>query len=470
MDDDIRLSWIFYTAILLFIAAYFAVSETAFASASRTKIRISAERGDSAAIKALHILDHFDRAITTILIGTNIVHLGAAAIVTANITRLFGLSAVSISTPVMTIIVFFAAEMLPKSIGKKNPEKYAKATAPLLLLFMKLFGPLSVLLTKFGELAAKATKGDPEVSVTEDELYDLIEDMTDKGSLDEGRGSLLTSALQFGDVIAESILTPRVDLDAIDIETPPEKIVEHIRKGTHSRYPVYEDNIDNIIGVLQIRTYLKAYYQKGNEIDTRDLLDEVIFVHQSTAVDEVLIKLTREQRNMAVVTDNYGGTLGIVTIENIVEVLFGDIWDEDDIVEEPVVELATGEYLVDADETLQEVFDEIDYEDSEDNDERLNKRMNEWTFEQFDDIPEPGDHFIYQGLKVQIQAMDNHRITKLKISKIRNEQEAHQRENEGNKGLKKAEEAVQADNLEEPQDPEEIIEQQKPDKEKEQRR
>lgn len=435
MDDDIRLSWIIAVIILLLIAAYFAVSETAFASASRTKIKTSAERGDANARKALYVLDHFDRAITTILIGTNIVHLSAAAIVTANVTRIWGLSAVTLSTIVTTIVVFFAGEMLPKSIGKKNPERYAKSTAALLIFFMKLFTPASAFLTKVGEMAARLTKGDPEVSVTEDELHDIIDDMTEQGSLDQDQGSLLSSALQFGDITAESILTPRVDMDAIEVNTPVKDIVDMVKKGTHSRYPVYEGTIDNIIGVLQIRSFLKKYIRQGDNLKIRDMLDDIFYVHQSTEIDELLQRLTRQHLNMAVVTDNYGGTLGIVTIENIVEVLVGDIWDEDDIVEEPIKKIGENRYLVDADETVKDFFDEIDYEDPEDNEELLNTLMGEWTFEQFDEIPEEGDSFRYHNLKVKITEMDHRRILQLMV-KVSPEPKADQADESGDRRKK----------------------------------
>lgn len=228
MDDGSRLPWTpwIIAIILLFCAAYFAVTETAFASASRNKIKSSAERGDQRA-KALYVLDNFDRAISTLLICTNIVHISAASIVTVAVTKLWGLGAVSISTIITTIVVFFAGEMLPKSIAKKYSEKFAKACAGTLYFFMKLFAPLSALLTAIGQAAAKLTKGDPQISVTEDELYDIIEDMTEEGSLNEEQGDLISSALQFGEVTVESVLTPRVDLVAIDIEDSHEEILSH---------------------------------------------------------------------------------------------------------------------------------------------------------------------------------------------------------------------------------------------------
>lgn len=415
MDDGSRLPWII-AIILLFCAAFFAVTETAFASASRNKIKTSADRGDGRAKKALYVLDNFDRAISTLLICTNIVHISTASIVTVAVTRLWGLSAVSVSTILTTIVVFFAGEMLPKSIAKKYSEKFAKACAGPLCFFMKLFGPISAVLSAIGQAAAKLTKGDAQISVTEDELYDIIEDMTQEGTLDEEQGELISSALQFGEVTVESVLTPRVDLVAIDITDSQEEILSLIKAQNHSRLPVYEGSIDNIIGVLQIRRFIKAYLHQGSGLDIKALLDEVFFIHQSTNIDELLPIMSKRRMNMAVVTDNYGGTLGIVTIEDILEELVGEIWDEDDVVEETIVDLAPGVCEADADVSVSNLFEHMAFEDPEDDEELVNTLMGEWAYTQFTAIPKTGDSFVYHGLEVRVSAMEHNRILKLKAS------------------------------------------------------
>ncbi len=422
MDGDSRLPFIL-AILLLFCAAYFAVAETAFASASRNKIKTAADRGDSRAESALYVLDHFDRAISTLLIGTNIVHIAAASLVTVAVTRLWGLNAVSVSTIVTTIVVFFAGEMLPKSIAKKYPERLSKATAPSLRFFMLLFWPVSSLLTLIGRGAAALTKGDPEISVTEDELYDIIEDMTEEGSLDEEQGDLISSALQFGEVTVESILTPRVDLEAIDIDDSLEEILSQVKSQNHSRLPVYEKSVDNIIGILQIRRFIKSYLREGQALDLRSLLDEPFFIHQSTNIDELLPLLSKNRANMAVVTDNYGGTLGIVTVEDILEELVGEIWDEDDVVEEPIVSLGEGVVLADADESVSDVMEQLDYEDPDEDEELVNTRMGEWAYEQFTSIPQVGDSFRYHQLEITVSAMEHNRIRKLKVSLLPREEE-----------------------------------------------
>ena len=422
MDDGSRLPWII-AALLLVCAAFFAVTETSMASASRSRIKASAERGDFRAKKTLYVLDNFDLAISTLLICTNIVHIAAASIVTLAVTRKWGVSAVSISTIITTIVVFFAGEMLPKSVAKKYSDTLALSCAPVLCFFMKLFAPLSKLLTWIGQAAAKLTPGDSQISVTEDELYDIIEDMTEEGSLDEDQGDLISSALQFGDVTVESVLTPRVDIVAININSSHAELLSLIKSTNHSRLPVYEGSIDNIIGVLQIRKYIKAYLRLGENLDIKPMLDEVFFVHQSTNIDELLPILSKRKLNIAVVTDNYGGTLGIVTVEDILEELVGEIWDEDDVIEEPMVEIGDGVYEVGADETVSDVFDQLGYEAPENDEELVNTLMGEWAYEKFDTIPKPGDSFRYHQVLVTVKDMNHNRIMKLTVALLPAEEE-----------------------------------------------
>ena len=427
MDDGSRLPWIL-AVLLLFCAAFFAVAETAYASCPKSRVKAAAERGDARAKTALLILDDFDKAISTLLICTNIVHIATASIVTVAVTKLWGLSAVSISTIVTTIVVFFAGEMLPKSIAKKYSEPLALATGPVLRFLMKVFTPLSALLTWIGQSAAKLTPEENPVSFTEDELYDIIEDMTEEGSLDEQQGELISSALQFGEVTVESVLTPRVDLVAVDISSSLESILAVIKTTNHSRLPVYEGSIDNIIGVLQIRKFIKAYLRLGNNLDLRPLMDEVFFIHQSTNIDELLPVMSKRKLNMAVVTDNYGGTLGIVTVEDILEELVGEIWDEDDVVEENFVELGDGIYMVGADESVTDVFEQLGFEDPEEDEELVNTLMGEWAYEQFSAIPKVGDSFRYHRVQVTVAAMTHNRILKLKVALLPETEEGGQAE------------------------------------------
>lgn len=416
MDDASRLSLI-VVILLILCAAYFAVAETSFASVSKVRIKIRAERGEAKAIRALKVLDNFDLAITSILICTNIVHLSAASIATLAVTRMFpGVSgAVTISTFVMTLVVFFAGEMLPKSIAKKYSERLSLAVAGSLWFFMTVLKPLATLLTAIGNFAAKLAKADPQISVTEDEIYDIIEDMTEEGSLDEERGELISSALQFAETTVESILTSRVDIVALDIDDPVDEMLSTIRSETHSRLPVYDGSIDNIIGILSIRKFIKTYLREGEKMDVRALLDEPYFIHGSTNIDGLLPVMSKKRLNMAVVTDNYGGTLGIVTVEDILEELVGEIWDEDDDIEEPYIALDDGSWDCDAEMNVGDVFELLEFDDPEEDDEFTNKLLGEWAYEQFAAIPTVGASFDYHGLHVTVGQMQHNRILRLNV-------------------------------------------------------
>ena len=416
MDDGSILSVLIILALLLF-ADYFAVCETSFAAVSRIRLKTAMERGDRRANKAMYVCERFDKAITTILIGTNIVHLSCASYVTVLVTRRWGLSAVTLSTFVTTLVVFFVGEMLPKSVAKKYSLRLALGTASSLVFFMHLLTPVSFVLTKIGEFASRLTKGDSEVSVTEDELYDIIENMTDEGDLDSEQGDLVHSALAFGDLTAESILTARVDMETIDVDGPLEEILAQVKASRHSRIPVYQDSVDNIIGVLQIRRFMREYLQKREKTDLRSLLDEPYFVHQSAKIDELLSVMSSKKINMTIVTDSYGGTVGIVTVEDILEELVGEIWDEDDEVVEPCVDHGDGSYSFDAGVDIEDAFEFMDYEDPDETD-FDHKLLGEWAYEQFDAIPKEGDSFTYNGLRVTVEKVQQRRIMKLHIQRL----------------------------------------------------
>lgn len=416
MDDGSILSVLIILALLLF-ADYFAVCETSFAAVSRIRLKTAMERGDRRANKAMYVCERFDKAITTILIGTNIVHLSCASYVTVLVTRRWGLSAVTLSTFVTTLVVFFVGEMLPKSFAKKYSLRLALGTASSLVFFMHLLTPVSFVLTKIGEFASRLTKGDSEVSVTEDELYDIIENMTDEGDLDSEQGDLVHSALAFGDLTAESILTARVDMETIDVDDPLEEILAQVKASRHSRIPVYQDSVDNIIGVLQIRRFMREYLQKREKTDLRSLLDEPYFVHQSAKIDELLSVMSSKKINMTIVTDSYGGTVGIVTVEDILEELVGEIWDEDDEVVEPCVDHGDGSYSFDAGVDIEDAFEFMDYEDPDETD-FDHKLLGEWAYEQFDAIPKEGDSFTYNGLRITVEKVQQRRIMKLHIQRL----------------------------------------------------
>jgi len=329
MDPDSQLSC-FLIVILLALAAYFAVAETAFASVSYTRMKLIADRGDDRAKKALYILDNFQSAISTLLICTNVVHISVASMVTVMVTRLWGLSYVTISTIVTTLAVFFLGEMLPKSIAKKDPEKYALPCAGPICACMKLLAPIAALLARIGELAVKLSKKEPELSVTEDELHDIIEDMAEEGSIDEDQEDLISSVLEFTDVKTRNIYTPLEDVVALDISTPADEAFEFIRDQGHSRILIYRGDKSRVRGILQIRKYLKSYLQTGEIPDFRSMIDKPYYVSAGRPADELLSDMSDHRQNIAVVRNGKGEVLGIVSMEDILEELVGDILDEED--------------------------------------------------------------------------------------------------------------------------------------------
>lgn len=422
MDDGSQLTWLI-VILLLFAAMFFAITETAFASVSRVRLKTDAERGDKRAERALYVTEHFDRAITTLLICTNIVHIATASIVTVYVTKRWGVSAVSVSTLITTLVVFFFGEMLPKSIARKYSEPLSLATAGILSFLMMILKPAAALLTLIGNTVAKATKGDDETSVTENDIYDIIEDMTEEGTINEEQSELISSALEFGDVTVENILTSRMDVAAIDIDMPQEEILQFIKEQNHSRLPVYEGSIDNIIGILHIRKYIRYYIRKGEALDIKPLLYEPFFIHQSTKIDDLLAIISRNKVNLAVVTDNYGGTLGIVTDEDILEELVGEIWDEDDRAVRNVVPMTDGSYSVNPEEDVLDVLDELGVQYTEEQEENIgHKLMNELAYEAFPSIPVAGDSFHYLGTKISVLVMRHNRIMRLKVRRLTKEE------------------------------------------------
>ena len=415
MDPDSRA--IILILLLVLGAIYCAATETALASVSRNRIKIKADKNNARAKKVLAVLDNFDDAITTLLICTNICHIVSASVVTALVTKKWGLSAVTASTFIMTFAMFFVAEMLPKSIGKKLNEPICLAAAGSLSVLMKLLKPASKFLSALGALTLKLLPGGEEVSVTEDEIYDIIEDMKEEGSIDEEKSELISSALSFGDLTASSVLTPRVDIEGIEVHMPQKEVLQYVMDHNRSRLVVYDGTVDNIVGVLRTRNFLKQYLRQKAIPNVRKMMDEVFYAHQSMPIDELLNNMSQKKFSMAVVLDGFGGTLGLVTMEDMLEEIVGEIWDEDDEIKEPIVKLTDDVYLASADETVGSVFDFIKFDEpDEDEAERFkNLLMADWVYEMIGDIPKVGDSFKCHNLEINVEEIEHNRIRKLKI-------------------------------------------------------
>ena len=417
-------SW--YYVLLFFLilgGGYFAGSEIAYASVNKIRIKNYAEDGDTRAKKALYILNNFDKSISTLLVGNNLMHIGAATTATVIATRTWGQGAVAYSTLITTLVVFLVSEMIPKNLAKSRNEDFALAVAESLYVLMKLLTPVVFFFTSISKGVSKLFKKQEEPTVTEDELYDILETIKEEGSLEAGKSKLISSALEFADVTAQDALTARVDVVAIDIDSTCDEILQTIKEEKYSRLPVYEDNIDHIIGILNIRKFLKVYMKQGNHINLRALLDPPYFVPKTTKIDDLLQEMSRRKLHMAIVNDDYGGTLGIMTVEDILEELVGEIWDEDDEVIEEFIPMGGNRYEVDAEFDVDDAFELMRYENY-DKDELWHKTMGSWVLEHFDYVPKEGDCFEYRGVTVTVLTIDNKRITKLlvKVNEIDNKE------------------------------------------------
>ncbi len=330
MDSD---SWIQMILLVLLIigAAYCAASEISYASINKIRVKNYADNGDIRAKKAMYISNKFDQALTTILIGNNLTHIGFASLATLISTQLWGVESVKYTTIVSTVVVFLISEMIPKSYAKTNSVKFALAVSSSLLVLMKIFSPVAFLFTSISRMLSKVFPERQEPAITEEEFYDMIETVQAEGILDRDKQKLVHSALDFDVITAGDIFIPRKDVVALDIDSTQEEILQKIKTQKYSRLPVYKGCMDNIIGILQTRQFLKLHI-KHVDFDVQSLLLKPYFVRKKSPVDDLLKAMSSKKLHMSIVVDDCEKTLGIVTVEDILEELVGEIWDEDDVV------------------------------------------------------------------------------------------------------------------------------------------
>ncbi len=402
--------------VLIVVGGLLAGMETAYSSCNRIRLKYNAENGDVKSERVLKIIEQSDKSITTILILLNIIHILAASIATVLAIRLLGEIGSLVSTVILTILIFTFSEVIPKSIAKDNADAYAISSAPILRFLVIILTPFSYVLSASGRLLRKILgTNTKEPTMTEDELQSMIETIEEEGVLESDQSELIQSAIDFLDTTASDILTPRVDIVAVDIDWRKEKIDGTVIKEKYSRLPVYENTIDNIIGVLQSRKYLKGMLN-NSDIDIAAIMDKPIFVHQSMLVNTLFEMMSVKRVHMVIVTDDYGGTAGLITMEDIMEELVGDIYDEDDIVEEEYIYLDDGILEIAGEVRMDEMLDILDIPYNDDIIEH--KTVSAWTMEHLQNIPTVGDSFEDFGLHVSIKELDGMRIEKILIKAI----------------------------------------------------
>lgn len=384
-------------------SAYFSATETAFSSLNKTRIKTLAEDGHKRAKLVLKLSNDYDRLISTILIGNNIVNILAASLGTLMFVKLLGEDiGATVSTVVVTVVVLIFGEISPKSIAKDFPEKFAMFSAPIIQFLIWILTPLNFLFWLWKKFLSLFLKKKDDEKLSQAELLMFVEEVQEGGSIDTNEGHLLRNAIEFGDLKAEDILTHRVDLEALPVDATPEEVAEQFENSKFSRLPVYKEDIDHIVGIL----HLKDFYGI-NGITTQpisEIMTPPLFIHRTEKISDLLKQLQATKSHMAVVVDEYGGTLGIVTMEDILEELVGDIWDEHDDVSEDVRNIGYDTYRVNCSMSMDDFCQQFDIDARSES-----STVNGWISEQLDKIPEKGDKFSYKNLDITVTDIDSHR-------------------------------------------------------------
>ena len=396
-------------AICIAFSAYFSASETAFSSLNRARMKAMAEQGDKRAERALALAEQYDRLLSTLLIGNNIVNIAAASIGTVMFVRYYGDLGATISTVVITIVVLIFGEISPKSLAKDSPERFAMLSAPLLRILMWVLAPLNFLFSQWKKLLTVIFRVKDDRRLTQQELLVLVDEVEQEGGIDRDEGELLRSAIEFPDQEAEDILTHRVDLEAVQMNASREEVAKVFRESRYSRLLVYGEDLDDIRGVIHLKDFCDA--PEGAAL--KDMMTSPLFVPPSVKISALLRRLQRSKSHVAVVSDEFGGTLGIVTLEDILEELVGEIWDEHDEVEEPVRQTGEGAYRISCAEGP-EILKDLFHEDPGDD----NTTLGGWVAEQLGHIPVQGDTFLWEELKVTVTKTDGRRVLEVEVRKL----------------------------------------------------
>ena len=397
-------------AVCLLLSAYFSATETAFSSANTTRLKTLAEKGSGNAALALKLLEQYDRLLSTILIGNNIVNIATASIGTVLFVRHYGDAGATISTVVVTVVVLIFGEISPKSIAKDCAERCAMLSAPILRVLIWVLMPLNLLFSLWKKLLNKVFRLSGESKMSQEELLMLVDEVQQEGSIDRDEGELLKNAIGFSEQEAQDILIHRVDLAALPVTAGKEEVAALFTQTKYSRLLVYDGSIDHILGTV----HQKDFYVGCGVTDKplRDIIAPPVFALENEPIRLLLKKLQQAKTHVAVVVDEYGGTCGIVTMEDILEELVGEIWDEHDEEEVFLRKLGPDTYAVDA---AMDLADFAAYFRLKTDSEMVS--VSGWVMEQFGRVPEAGDSFTLDGLRVQVTRVENHRIEEIRVER-----------------------------------------------------
>jgi len=400
-------------AALMALAAFFSAAEMAYSSANRLRLENAKDEGSRSAALACHILDWYDDALGAILIGNNLTNMSVSSLVTVITVMTLGEKYTWLTTAVITILIIVFSESMPKIVAKRNANRYALKFSYMIRGLMFLLTPPVRLTVWLVRLISSPFRGEEESGRdVADELQTLIETVEDEGVIDEERSELLQAALEFSDISASEVMTSRVDLMAIDVDDDWEDILKIIHDSPYSRLPVYEDSIDNIIGVLYLNHFYKALVDVP-ELDVRAFMIEPLYVYKTLKLPSVLSELRRRKTHMAIVTDDYGGTMGAITMEDVLEQLVGEIWDESDEIERDISVRDAGIYEVAGDLNIYDLLDYLEID--EDSFEAESATVGGWTLEMHGAFPKAGESFRYENLTVTVLEMDGLRVEKVLV-------------------------------------------------------
>ena len=399
-------------AICLILSAYFSATETAFSTMSKTRLKTLAEKENKRAALAVKLSEKYDKLLSSILIGNNIVNILLASLGTVVFVGLLNGDqelGSTVSTAVITVVVLLVGEITPKTAAKNRPEKFAMFSAPIIQFIIWILTPISFLFNLWQKLVNKIFRKDEDAKTSQEELLMIVDEVEQEGSIDNDEGDLLRNAIEFTERKAEDILTHRVDLEGIPRDATKEEVAELFAETRFSRLLVYEDSIDKITGVI----HLKDFYTRNGiiEEDLETIITPPVYIHKTEKINELLKLLQTNKSHIAVVLDEYGGTLGIVTMEDILEELVGDIWDEHDEVVEEIVQLDETTYRVDCNTGLNTFCDEFDV----DIESESSTSVSGWLMEVLDKLPVIGDSFSYENLDIQVTETDDHRPTYIRV-------------------------------------------------------
>ncbi|MBR3423431.1 MAG: HlyC/CorC family transporter [Clostridia bacterium] len=418
-------------ALLILTSSYFSATETAFSSLHQARLKALAEKGNKRAVRTLALSEKFDRLLSTILIGNNAVNIALTAIATVFFIKILknDVSGPTVATVVVTVLVLIFGEISPKTLAKESPERFAMFSAPFIRFFIVILTPLSFIFSLWQKLLLKVFKVKDDRKMTPDELLVLVDEVEEGGMIDAEESELLRSAIEFNEQEAVDILTPRVDVEGVSEDAKKEDIARVFTDTGFSRLPVYRESIDNIIGVV----HQKDFYDgpKITAKSLREIMKPPVFVTPTMKISDILKILQQQKAHIAVVTDEFGGTLGIVTMEDILEEFVGEIWDEHDEVVEEFTLLDDGSYRVSCNADLDEMFEFFDLDAEEDQ-----GSVGGWVLDQIGKIPDVGDTFDYENLHVTVTETDNQRVVAINVIVEQEEEDEEDRSEKAEKAEK----------------------------------